>query len=101
VRAARCCRLCGGSLAHHRADARFCSDPCRREGRRLARILAGETVDGYPSLAHRFAAFRSRAKRSWTDFTTAAREEALIEHFKREFDAVELPIPADREVAEG
>lgn len=87
----RRCRLCGFAIEHLRADSGFCGDACRAEASRLRRILTGETVNGYETLADRFEAFRAEQKRCWRDFTTAAREEALVEPVKEAFDAVEVP----------
>ena len=56
----RVCALCGSSLAGRRIDARVCSDPCRIEASRLRRLLAGETVGPYRSVAERLRAARSR-----------------------------------------
>jgi hypothetical protein len=56
------CSLCGTSMDEHRSDARFCSDPCRIEASRLRRLLAGETVGPYSSVAQRLRAARSRTR---------------------------------------
>jgi hypothetical protein len=70
---ARVCALCGSPLTGRRMDARVCSDPCRIEASRLRRLLAGETVGPYSSVADRLRAARSRtrtplavAHESWT-----------------------------------
>ena len=63
----RVCALCGSSLGGRRIDARVCSDPCRIEASRLRRLLAGETVGPYRSVADRLRAARSRTRTPLSD----------------------------------
>jgi hypothetical protein len=56
------CALCGDRMIRHRSDARFCGDTCRIEASRLRRLLAGETVGPYRSVADRLRAARSRTR---------------------------------------
>ena len=58
----RVCVVCGESLDGMRRHALFCGPPCRAEGSRLKRILAGAAPDGYPSLAGRLEAARNRTR---------------------------------------
>jgi hypothetical protein len=56
---ARRCALCGASLEGRRPQCRWCSDGCRTEGSRLARLLAGRPVDGYQALGDRVGRLRA------------------------------------------
>lgn len=47
----RCCAVCGASIEGRRPDALTCDPSCRRERSRLLRLLAGESVEGYQSVA--------------------------------------------------
>lgn len=47
----RCCAVCGTSIEGRRPDALTCGPSCRRERSRLLRLLAGESVEGYRSVA--------------------------------------------------
>ena len=47
----RHCPTCHGSLNDRRADAVYCSPPCRAEASRRRRLRDGRTVDGYADLA--------------------------------------------------
>jgi len=55
------CPICGAALKGKRQDARFCGSACRREHRRLRRLLSGEgdgryrTLSQYDARAHRRA----------------------------------------------
>jgi hypothetical protein len=62
---ARACTVCGETLEGLRADARHCGAPCRREASRLRRLLAGDPVDGYRSIADYLNGRQRRAKRVW------------------------------------
>jgi hypothetical protein len=79
---AEVCALCGDPMIGRRSDARFCGDPCRIEASRLRRLLAGETVGPYRSVADRLRAARSRTRtplsgtdQSWTSPTGGGRPE--------------------------
>jgi len=54
------CPVCDEALIGRRSDARFHSDSCKAEASRLVRILQGEPVQGYSSLADRLAAGHRR-----------------------------------------
>lgn len=58
----RACEVCGGSLEGRRQHARHCSGACRAEGSRLARLEAGEAVDGFVSLGDRQVRQRQRKR---------------------------------------
>lgn len=62
---ARRCAVCGASLDGRRSDARHCTDACRVEGWRIARLLAGREAGRYATLAERLAAY-GRARNSRT-----------------------------------
>ena len=47
---ARRCQACGEPLVKRRADARFCTDKCRRMANRAARLAAGKPDGHYQSL---------------------------------------------------
>ena len=57
----RPCPGCGSSLAGERQDARFCASSCRREHRRLSRLLSRESDSGYRNLAEYDRRARRRA----------------------------------------
>jgi hypothetical protein len=59
----RVCALCGADLDGRRADAVFCGAACRREAARWSRLLRGEPVNGYPSMAEYLNGRQRRAKR--------------------------------------
>jgi len=54
------CCLCGNPLVGRRSDARHCCDSHRAEANRLRRLLGGEQVGPYRSVADRLKAARSR-----------------------------------------
>lgn len=56
----RSCALCGADLSRFRKGARFCSRAHSAEASRLRRLLSGQRVDGYASVADRLAAARKR-----------------------------------------
>ena len=56
------CPVCGASLAGRRADARLCSAACRREHRRVSRLLSGEGDGRYGTLSQYDARPRGRAQ---------------------------------------
>lgn len=56
----RACSLCGTDISNYRRGARFCSRAHSAEASRLRRILAGQKVDSYTSLADRLAASQKR-----------------------------------------
>jgi hypothetical protein len=77
------CALCGAGMVGRRSDARYCGDPCRIEASRLRRLLAGERVGPYRSVADRLRAARSRTRtplgathESWTAPTGEGGPEA-------------------------
>jgi hypothetical protein len=48
----RTCRFCGGTLRHkRRAHAVYCGNACRADASRLRRLLDGDPIDGYDSVA--------------------------------------------------
>jgi hypothetical protein len=51
----RSCGLCGANISDYRRGARFCSRAHSAEASRLRRLLSGQKVDGYESLADRLA----------------------------------------------
>ena len=55
--------MCGADLSGYRKDARFCSGSCSAEGSRLRRLLEGQEVDGYQSLAERLGRARKSTER--------------------------------------
>ena len=57
----RVCVVCDHPLEGRRRDAITCSPACRRERRRLQRILSGERDGPYGSVAARLAAAHRRA----------------------------------------
>lgn len=59
----RFCVLCGVDISAYRKGARFCSRGHSAEASRIRRLLAGQQVDGYPSLAHRLSAAQKRTGR--------------------------------------
>jgi hypothetical protein len=61
----RACLVCGLSLAGRRADARYCSGPCRAEASRLRAILSGSPAQRYSSIVERNAARHRRTQRGW------------------------------------
>jgi hypothetical protein len=63
--ATRVCAICGEALDGRRADARHCGAACRREASRLRRLLAGDPVEGYRSVADYLNGRQRRAKRVW------------------------------------
>jgi hypothetical protein len=56
----RACAVCGASLEGRRRDAETCSATCRIERSRIRRLLAGRTVEGYPS----WEAYQGRQRRT-------------------------------------
>lgn len=54
------CALCGTDISDLRADAVFCSPAHRAEASRLKRLLCGQEVDGYRSVAERLNASQRR-----------------------------------------
>jgi hypothetical protein len=61
----RTCGLCGVSLSGHRKGARFCSRACSAEASRLRRLLEGQEVDGFRSIAERVSVAQKRTQRLW------------------------------------
>ncbi len=59
----RACAVCGAPLDQHRRDATCCCGACRAEASRLNRLLRGETVDGYGSIAERLSVAQKRTQR--------------------------------------
>lgn len=60
----RSCCLCGTDISDYRKGARFCSRAHSAEASRLRRLLSGQRVDGYSSVADRLAAAHKRTRRS-------------------------------------
>lgn len=58
---ARCCPVCGTSLAGRRSDAVTCGASCRRELSRLRAILRGSDTEPYESVSHYLKRPRRRA----------------------------------------
>lgn len=56
----RTCRFCGAVLRLRRRHALYCGNACRADASRLRRLLDGEPVDHYRSVAAFVAACRSR-----------------------------------------
>jgi hypothetical protein len=59
------CALCGCELIGRRRDARFCSPGHRAEASRIVRLLSGEEVDGYRSVADRVRSCHKRTRDDW------------------------------------
>lgn len=57
----RVCPICDASLEGRRKDCCYCSDPCRREAKRLEAILNVSRPSRYRSMPHRYDAARNRA----------------------------------------
>lgn len=62
----RACVVCGGSLEGRRPQTRTCSPACRAEASRLRRLLAGDAVDGFSSLADRLGRLYEAVRRRQT-----------------------------------
>lgn len=58
----RHCPVCGTTLDARRRHARYCGGACRAEASRLRRLLVGQEVDGFASLADRRARRRKRTE---------------------------------------
>ncbi len=93
---AEVCPLCGATMVGRRSDARVCSAACRAEVSRLSRLLDGETVGPYSSVAARLKAARKRTSgplsgthESWTVATGEGGPEA-------EPPGPRSPMPASR-----
>lgn len=61
----RSCAYCGTDISNFRKGARFCSRAHSAEASRLRRLLTGQKVDGYESLAERLAVAQKRTRRAW------------------------------------
>ena len=64
---ARCCVICGASLAGRRSDGHCCSGACRAERSRLRAILDGSGAAPYPSVRARVNAARKRTSPVYGD----------------------------------
>jgi hypothetical protein len=59
----RSCAYCGTDISNYRKGARFCSRAHSAEASRLRRLLSGQKVDGYESLAQRLGALQKRTSK--------------------------------------
>ena len=64
MKAARLCLLCGVSISHRRADAKYCGGGCRAEASRLRAILAERGSGPYTTVASRMSALTRRMRRT-------------------------------------
>lgn len=68
----RRCEFCGACMDGRRAKARFCSTACRAEAWRIRRLLNGDAVGRYDTLAARMAAYGRPRRRKRSQKPTRA-----------------------------